>query len=47
MAERWRDFMVALWYRLTYCTRYGHRWPAFGSEMDDYCLNCGKDRSAP
>lgn len=41
---RWSDRWVAFWYRLTYCTRYGHRFPAFGGDVDDYCLTCGARR---
>lgn len=37
---------VDLWYRLTYCARHGHAYSAFGSEVDDYCGNCGARRKA-
>jgi hypothetical protein len=44
---RWTDPLVNLWYRFTYCRRHGHRYSAFGSPpggVDDYCMNCGKNR---
>jgi hypothetical protein len=31
-----RDRLVALWHRLTYCTRHGHY-----KVHDGQCLNCG------
>jgi ribosomal protein L32 len=34
--HRWTDRWVALWYRLTYCTRHGHY-----KVHEGVCLNCG------
>jgi hypothetical protein len=37
--EGMKDWLIALWYRLTYCSKHGHVY-----KCCDYCLNCGRAR---
>lgn len=29
------------------CTRHGHKFSAFGGDVDNYCMNCGEARVFP
>lgn len=41
MAQRVWDWIVCLWYRVTYCPRHGH---LFKMDMPGQCFNCGAGR---
>lgn len=41
------NWLTDLYWRLTYCRREGHKFPAYGGDslVDDTCGNCGYERN--